>query len=338
MKPKTNTQQRPTDIPVVTHHITPADRWDHFVAHWGVNRRGRRVKPGLYALGKPTGDSPVLVTANYTLSFDALRSASAGFDCYIMVLDTKGINVWCAAGKETFGTEELVHRIEITALSTIVDHRILILPQLGASGVAAHEVKSRTGFSVEYGPIRAKDLQEYLKTREATPEMRRVRFDLLDRLILIPVELVHFLLPMVIAAIVLYFLGGPQVAAASIVAILAGTVIFPLVLPWIPTPNFSTKGFLLGIVVILPFALALLWDNPETMVWQRAGKALAIALAFPPVTAFLALNFTGSTPITSKSGVECEIHTYIPIMAWMFGGGLVVTVILLILNILGGVL
>jgi hypothetical protein len=95
-----------------TSHLTAANRWDHFLARWGVKRIGHRVEPGLYALGNPTPDASLFVTANYTLSFDALRSALKETDAYILVLDTQGINVWCAAGEGAFGTDELVHRIE----------------------------------------------------------------------------------------------------------------------------------------------------------------------------------------------------------------------------------
>jgi len=91
--------------------LTLANRWDHFLARWGVNRSGHRVEPGLYALGSPTADSPVFVTANYTLSFDGLRSALVGMDGYVLVLNTLGVNVWCAAGKGTFGTDELVRQV-----------------------------------------------------------------------------------------------------------------------------------------------------------------------------------------------------------------------------------
>ena len=74
-----------------TSTITLANRWDHFLARWSVNRSGHRVEPGLYALGNPTTDSLVFVTANYTLSFDALRSALTGIDGHILVLDTQGM-------------------------------------------------------------------------------------------------------------------------------------------------------------------------------------------------------------------------------------------------------
>lgn len=317
-----------------TSTITLANRWDHFLVRFRVNRSGHRVEPGLYALGHPQKESPVFVTANYTLSFDALRCALAGLDGYVLVLDTQGINVWCAAGKGTFGTDELVRRIEATGLSRVVSHRVLILPQLGAPGVAAHEIKRRTGFKVEYGPVRAKDLPEYLHTHTATPEMRRVRFDLMDRLVLIPVEVVASLLPTLVVAAVLSLLSGFLPAAAAVAAILSGVVLFPILLPWLPTSNFSTKGFILGAAVALPFAAAAFWAGPDSAWWWRFGAALTYLLALPPVTAFLALNFTGSTTFTSKSGVKREIFGYIPAMAWAFGTGIVLTLVLPLVRML----
>lgn len=191
-----------------TSQLNASNRWDHFLARIGYRRGDHRVEPGLYALGSPTPEAPVFVTANYSLSFDALRAALDGVDAYILVLDTKGINVWCAAGKGTFGTDEIVTRVHATGLKNVVRHRRLILPQLGAPGVAAHEVKKRTGFLVEYGPVRAADLLEYLKTHTATPEMRRVQYTLADRLVLVPVELRNVLLPTLLTAVALYFLGG----------------------------------------------------------------------------------------------------------------------------------
>jgi hypothetical protein len=322
-------------IRTATSTITRADRWDHLLARWGYRRNGHRVEPGLYALGNPTPDSPVFVAANYTLSFDALRSALDGIDGYILVLNTYGINVWCAAGKGTFGTDELVRRIEATGLHEVANHRVLILPQLGATGVAAHEVKKRTGFKVEYGPVRAADLPEYLKAGEATPEMRRVHFILRDRAVLIPVDLVGILVPLLIAAVASLLIVGPLAAAGAVAAVLAGVVLFPLLLPWIPTRDFSSKGFVLGGLTALPFALAALLGNADAAWWLRAGGALAYLLALPPVTAFLALNFTGSTTFTSKSGVRREMFTYIPVMAWMFGGGILLIVAVTLIRLLG---
>jgi hypothetical protein len=311
-----------------TSSLTRADRWDHILARWGVNRSGHRVEPGLYALGQPTSQSHVFVTANYTLSFDALRASLAGIDGYILVLDTKGINVWCAAGKGTFGTDELVHRIEAVGLTELVGHRKLILPQLGAPGISAHEVKRRSGFGVEYGPVRADDLTEYLEKGQATPEMRRVRFDLRDRIALVPVELVHVFWPTLLAAVLLWFTVSPLAGLAALAAVLAGTVLFPVLLPWLPTQQFSSKGLILGGVVALPFAATAYAQRADGTWWLWLIWVLALLLAMPPVTAFLALNFTGSSTFTSKSGVAREMKRYIPIMAWTFGVGVVLTLAL----------
>jgi len=319
-----------------TSTLTWQNRLDHLLARWGWRRGEHRVAPGLYALGNPTPDSGVFVTANYTLSFDALRAALRGHDTYILVLDTLGINVWCAAGKGTFGTAELVRRVAATHLAEVVRHRTLVLPQLGAPGIVAHEVKKRSGFRVEYGPVRAADLPAYLQTRQATPEMRRVRFNLADRAVLIPVELVGVLLPLLVAAVILRFLSGWFGVWAAVAAVLAGVVLFPLLLPWIPTREFSTKGFLLGGAVAAPFALAMLLGAPGGIGYHEIGGAFAYLLAMPPVTAYLALNFTGATPFTSRTGVKREIYRYIRPMAGMFGAGVLLTLAAAVMRWVGG--
>lgn len=306
--------------------LTAADRWDHMLARMGVHRMGHRVEPGLYALGNPKPESPVFVSANYTPSFDALRSNLAEMDGYILVLDTKGVNVWCAAGEGTFGTEELVQRIKAVGLKEIVRHRTLILPQLGAPGVTAHEVKRQSGFKVEYGPVRASDLPAYLKTRTATPQMRRVQFRLADRLVLIPIEVVGTFIPMIILAVIAFLLGGWIAAAAMVLAVLAGVALFPALFPWLPAKDFSVNGWILGLIVALPMGW-LAWSlAAESPLWIRAGSALALLLMLPPITAFLALNFTGSTPYPSRSGVKREIFSYIPPMAVSLGAGILVAV------------
>ncbi len=111
-----------------------------------------QVSPGLFSLGSPTQEAPVFVTANYKLSFDHLRKGLGALNAWILVLDTKGINVWCAAGKGTFGVDELISRIDSEKLAEKVSHKNLIVPQLGAPGIAAHEVKKKTGFSVNLRP------------------------------------------------------------------------------------------------------------------------------------------------------------------------------------------
>jgi hypothetical protein len=324
-----------------TSKITWGDRWDHVQARLGFRRSGHRREPGLYSLGSPGRDSPVFVTANYTLSFDALRASLSGVDCHIVVLDTYGINVWCAAGGGLFSTEEVIRRVESTSLSDLVDGRVLILPQLSAPGVSAREVRERTGFRVEFGPVRAGDLPAYLDAGKATPEMRRVRFPLRDRLQVVPVEVVHYLPVFLVLALVLLIAGGSgtflSIAAwMGIASALAGVALFPVVLPWVPTTDFSAKGYILGAVVLLPFVAALLTEDAGRPLWVRGAWGTGATLIFSTLTAYLALNFTGSTTYTSRTGVRREIFRYIPVMAGSVSIGILVVLLPGIIAWLGG--
>ncbi len=295
------------------------------------------VDPGLYALGNPDRESPVLVSANYKMSFDELRSARPGRDLWILALDTKGINVWCAAGKGTFGTEELVGRIESSGLNQVVSHRSLILPQLGAPGVAAHTVKKRSGFGVRFGPINARDLPAYLAAGfKATAEMRLKTFTLRERAVLIPVELVEAIKPSLIIAPVLFLLGGIGGPAgfwanalndgsfavlAFLSAIVGGAVIHPLLLPHLPGRAFSAKGLWLGAAV----ALAVLFlQGSDWSTWAARFGALAWLLIIPAVTAYLAMNFTGCSTYTSLSGVKREMQWALPLEIGMGVSGLAI--------------
>lgn len=289
---------------------------------WGLGRERYRIAPGLYAAGKPTDASPVLVTANYKLTFDILRRDIAGLDVWILVLDTKGINVWCAAGKGTFGTEEIIHRVKSSGLNRVVSHRTLVLPQLGAPGVAAHRVKSGCGFRVVYGPVRAADIPAFFKAGSvATKEMRRVTFTTLERLVLTPVELTNMGKPMLLTALALLLMGGigPGVFSVSaalarggaailimLLAVISGAVLTPLLLPWLPGRRFALKGAVCGLGIGI---LTLLFTSPLPL------SAIALLLGIATLSSYCAMNFTGSTTFTSPSGVEKEMRLAIPAQA-----------------------
>jgi len=313
-------------VPQVSSSLVWADRLGTFKARWGIGRMHYTIEPGLYALGKPDERSPVLVTANYKMSFDKLREVLPGRDMWILVLDTKGINVWCASGKGTFGTMELIGRIESSGLSQIVSHRELILPQLSGPGVAAHHVKKLSGFKVIYGPIRAADLPTFLDGGLiATPEMRLKTFTTLERIVLIPIELVSVMKAGLIIIPILFLLAyfgrlgegwtnalnhGLFSVLAFLMAIFAGTVLTPLLLPWLPGRAFSIKGLTVGILTGL-ILLSFYWGDWIT----HAGRLEIIAWLFliPGLSAYLAMNFTGASTYTSLSGVKKEMRWALPL-------------------------
>lgn len=311
-------------IPQISTRLTRTDIGNRWQMRWGIGRSRYTIAPGLYAIGRPSADSPVLVTANYKMTFDIVRRDMNTYDAWLLVLDTKGVNVWCAAGKGTFGTDEMIRQVQRSELQQLVNHRTLIVPQLGAPGVAAHKVKKACGFKVVYGPVRSADLPQFLSGGQtATPEMRRVKFTLLDRLVLTPVELVNMRRQVLWSILILFILGGigphffsfsaawtrgTMATMSGLLGLFTGAAITPILLPWIPGRSFALRGAITGLatglISVMLFSASLNWLS-----------SLALLLGVASVSSWCAMHFTGSSTFTSPSGVEKEMRQAIPAQA-----------------------
>ncbi|MBN1397262.1 MAG: acetyl-CoA synthase subunit gamma [Bacteroidetes bacterium] len=325
-------------IPQISTKLDVNDYLGAFMVRWGIRRDRYRVAPGLYAIGTPNEYSDVFVSANYKLTFDEVRKYLKGLNAWLLILDTKGVNVWCSAGKGTFGTKELVYRICAASLDRIVKHRRLILPQLGATGVAAHLVKEQSGFTVIYGPVRISDVHSFIHAGyKATKEMRRVFFGWYDRAKLIPNDIVQNIRYLLIIFFVLLVLSGINIGGYSIgqalgntitvikmitAGYIAGLLFTPLFLPLIPVQNFAFKGLIIGAVLSLLMLFNSLLDGSTV---NQIAQILFI-LSF---SSFLAMNFTGTSTYTSLAGVKKEMRIAVPIQIMLA----VSAVILFILEI-----
>lgn len=298
----------------------------------GIGRMSYKVNPGLYAVGRPDSDSPVLVTANYKLTFDRVRSSLKGLNLWILVLDTKGVNVWCAAGKGTFGTEELLQRVKVSGLEKVVNHRTLILPQLGAVGVAAHKVKKESGFRVIYGPVDIRDFPQFLADgMKKSEKMKRVTFPLKERAVLTPLEFhlsIKALIPVMVTIFILTAIEERGLTGAAwqsmlpiLGAFLTGCFAVPLLLPYLPFKSFALKGVVAGLLLLgglhLIFSYSVL-------------QLLTYALLTLPITSYLALNFTGSSTYTSLAGVKVEVKIATPLFIISLAAGGILKILLAI--------
>jgi acetyl-CoA decarbonylase/synthase complex subunit gamma len=323
----------------ITTDWTRADTWGMIKSRVGAFRMNYSVAPGLYAVGDPTKESNVFVSANYKLSFDILRRELKGMNAWILVLDTKSINVWCAAGKGTFGTDELICRIAATKLDAVVSHRRLIVPQLGAVGVSAPEVQKKTGFRVSFGPVQAKDIPAYVSAGyKKTPEMSIIRFSILDRMVLTPMEINPAMkkFPWLAAGILLLFglepqgilfeqalSGGLPFLLLSLISVLAGAFVTPVLLPFIPFRSFAVKGWIVGLASV--FFAHLLLHLPK----QDDTMGMIVSyMFFPAMSSYIALQFTGSTTFTGMSGVKKELRIGIPVYFAAAGISLVLVVVI----------
>jgi len=249
------------------------------------------TRPGLRAVGTPGPDAPVLVTGNFTLTVDRLRRVLAGRDAWVLVANSRGINVWCAAGGGHLTHHDVIAVLRASQVDERVAHRELILPQLAATGVERRRIEDATGWKTRWGPARMEDLPEFLdRGARVLRRHRIVRFPLWERGEMASI----WALPL--AAIALPVLGlsfgwSFGVVATSIV-VLAVLGIFAAI-PWIPVIGHR-RWLTLGGAAALGTAvgagiLAMLGQIDGPHVVELAGTCVVSM-------AILSIDLTGTTP------------------------------------------
>lgn len=323
-----------SNVETISSKLTFSDLLGSLKVRFGIGRNNYSVLPGLYKIGNPDCQSDVFVSANYKLSFDVLRKNLDSFNAWILVIDTKGVNVWCAAGKGTFGTDNVVKSIKSSSLEHIVKHRKIILPQLSASGVAAYKVKEQTGFKAIFGPVQAKDIKPYVEAGyKATSEMRKINFSLKERAKLIPVDFMYAIYKLLLIMFLFFILSGldrtgllfEKMLNTSLFPLInifggyfAGVVIATLFLPFIPFRAFAIKGACGGIA--LTILLNLIFK-------VSALESIGMGLINISIASFMTMNFTGSSTYTSFSGVKKEMKWAIPFQIGLIFLGTIIYII-----------
>ena len=317
-------------IPVISTKIAFKDKLDDLKVRWNFGRMNYSISPGLYAVGSPAEAPLVLVTANYKLTVNTLRKELEGLNVWLLILDTKGINVWCAAGKGTFGTDELLNRIELTGLINIVKNPVLILPQLGAAGVAAFTISQKTGIKIIYGPVYARDIREFISNGLKKKEnMKIINFNLKERLEVIPVELTQTM-PLVISIFIFSILTAfIQTKALNIQvlfefipligSVITGCILTPVFLPYIPFKSFALKGAVTGLI----------WAVIIGIIFKFTFTHFIIStLLITAISAYLSLNFTGASTFTSVTGAKFEVKIALPFILFFLILGVILKILL----------
>lgn len=140
-------------------------------------------KTGLIEIGNPDRNSPVFLTCNYHLTVERVRRALKGIDCYLLVANSRGHNVWCGSAGGDFTNYKITSVLKTSKIEELVDHRNVILPQLAAAGIESRVIKKKTGWKVVWGPVYAKDIPSFIDGKSIkTPELREVRFSMIQRI------------------------------------------------------------------------------------------------------------------------------------------------------------
>ncbi len=250
-----------------------------------------RARTGLRRVGHPGRDAPVLVTGNFTLTVRRLLDVLRHRDAFLLVADSRGINVWCAAGGGHLTHHDVISAIRTSGVGDEVDDKEIILPQLAATGVERQKVTEATGFKTRWGPPRLEDLPAFLdRGRRVHNDERRMRFPLWERMEMAAMWGVPML---VIEGLIVASLAGRTIlagVAASMLTIVIG--VFAL-LPWLrvgPGRRWPTlAGFAVLGAAVASAALALLGQlTPGSMIWVGASSLVSAAV--------LSVDLEGTTP------------------------------------------
>jgi len=297
------------------HRVTPGtlllDVWALF---FRVIPPYPNVRPGLYAVGHAGPDSPVLITGNFDLTVRRLvRAIDGQVNAWLLVADSAGINVWCAAGGGYFTAEKVIAAMKSSHLEQVVNHRALILPQLCANGVDGWRIRKETGWGVHWGPVRAEDIPAYLAARhKKTDAMRWVRFPLKDRLEMVTVTLGFYSL-LILLPVLLFWRGRFWPVTASLVGL---SYFYAVVHPWLPGHD--------GLLKSIPLALiALAGLFVYTTIWYSlpAARLFSWAVGLTGLSVFAASELQGMSPLMrgeqANWGWEIVIGIVLGLIYWL---------------------
>jgi hypothetical protein len=284
-------------------------------------QRSYAVEPGLYYTGEAWDpDAPLLVTGNYLLTVLAVVRALGDRPVGLLVVDSDGINVWCASGKGRFSAQLILTELDRYDPALLGERPRLILPKLGLGGVKL-ELLRKLGMRPVVGPVHARDLPAFL---DDTPLKHRRH----DRLVFgwrarafsaLPglVQYLGYGLAALLALLGIEALGGPAVPLGMLAIVAWLGAAYPLLFPFIPGRRFAVKGLWLGGATALGLGAAgMLGSAPTALVAATALFCLACAV-------FVGLSYTGNSAVSNYSEVRTEIARFLPVDVILFLAALV---------------
>ncbi len=273
-----------------------------------------KFQPGLYAIGQPDETSPVLVTGNFDLTVRRVVKAVDGrIQAWLLVADSAGINVWCAAGGGYFTAEKVIAAVQSSHLAEIVTHHALILPQLAANGVDGWKIREETGWGVHWGPAKAVDIPAYLDAkRKKTDAMRWVQFPLKDRLEMATVTLGFYGLLILLPVLIFWrHLFWP------VTAVLLGlSYFYAIVHPWLPGRDGLQKSIPLTLIALVGLGVwtAVFAPLPPQQLFNWAITLTAFSV-------FAAAEMQGMSPLMrgeqANWGWEAIIGAVLAAIYWL---------------------
>ena len=123
-----------------------------------------QLDAGLYRVGEPDTNSPVLTTTNFSLTYFTVEGdvEASRVPSWIVVVDTEGTSVLTAWASEKFTADTIAAAIKKTGVEEQVSHRKIIIP--GGVAVLSGKLQEASGWQVMVGPRESSGIPTYLKT------------------------------------------------------------------------------------------------------------------------------------------------------------------------------
>lgn len=281
------------------------------------------IEPGIYQSGTPDEKSPIIVTANYLYTYIKVMRSLKGIDAWVLCVDSKGINVWCAARGDNFGNKQLIEAVGATDIAKITKKKTMILPQLAAGGIAAPVLKSEAPdfpFNILYGPIWAKHLPKFLKERPARKpdKMKLAKFTashrlraaithttfLIRKIFLMP-SFVLFLILLGLALFNTIDMNKLWLVGEIWLWIIITNAIIMIIFPITNfTRKFITKGLIYGTINVFLLS-SVSWLFHGSLPFLLLSSCFYFWLAF-----FSTMSYSGYTMATSPSEIQDEYPSF----------------------------
>jgi len=123
-----------------------------------------QVSPGMYEIGDPGPDSPLLVTTNFSLTYFSVAGEvdGSGVSSWLLITDSEGMSVLTAWAAGNFDAETVAKGAKAFDVESKVSHRKIIIP--GYVAVISGELEEEMpGWEILVGPREAVDIPSYLK-------------------------------------------------------------------------------------------------------------------------------------------------------------------------------
>lgn len=152
---------------IVLDHFDPASLYSLLTLRQNIYtdpQKPIQVSPGLYPIGNPGVNSPLLVTTNFSLTYFSVMGEveGSGIPAWLIVADAEGMSVLTAWAAGKFDADRIAKSVQTTGAADKVSHRKLVIPG-HVSSLSGELEEALPGWQIMVGPREAIGIPSFLK-------------------------------------------------------------------------------------------------------------------------------------------------------------------------------